>query len=98
MDMGAGLPGQSASIPRISNKGYYRRGKTSGTASCRQSLKFEDASADMRQLFGSPGGASRQGTLSTGEATEPRAGGEERKAKQASGKKKEDGPPQTWWG
>ena len=77
MGMGAGFPGQFASILRMSNAGVSRREKSLVIASCRRSLKFADASANMWRLFGSRGGGTRQDALFTEEAAESRASDED---------------------
>ena len=106
MDAGAGFPEQFAPILRMRNAELSRYGKPLFLASCREGLKFEDASANMRRLFGSRGGGSRQDALSTAEAVEPRASDEDldasaayRKAKKlGAGKKKKDALPKSGGG
>ena len=69
-------------------------------ASRQERLRFEDASANMRRLFGSRGGDSRRDALLTEEAAEPHANGGDldvlaayrKPKKQGAGKKKKDGP------
>ena len=50
LEMGAGFPGQRVSTLRVINAGLRRREKSLVMASCRESLKFEDASAGARRL------------------------------------------------
>ena len=68
MEAGAGFPGQFVSILCMNNAVLSRHQKSLVTASCPRSLKFEDASADMRRLFGLRAGGSRQDALFTEEA------------------------------
>ena len=63
MEMGAGFPGQSISISRINTAGLLRQETSLAMASSRKSLKFENASANIRRLFGSCGGKGRQDVL-----------------------------------
>ena len=71
--MGAGFPEQFIPISCMGNAALFRHGKSLVIASCRKSLRFEDASAKTPRLFGSRGGGSRQDALITEEAVEPHA-------------------------
>ena len=64
VEMGAGFPGQFVSILRMDDAALSRHEELLVMASCRECLKFEDVSANMRRLFGSRGGGSRQDALS----------------------------------
>ena len=65
MEVYAGYPGKSASILRMCTAGLPLHEKSWIMASCHKSLKFEDAPANMRRLFGSRGGGRRQDALFT---------------------------------
>ena len=63
MEMGAGFPDQFVSILRVNNDALSYRQKSLAIASCHKSLKFEDASANLRGLFGPRGNGSRPDDL-----------------------------------
>ena len=65
IEMGAGAPEQFASILRVDNTALSRQEKSLVLASCHKSLRFDDASASMRRLFGSRGSGGRQDALLT---------------------------------
>ena len=102
MEMGAGSPEQFVSILRMGDAALSRHEKTLVMASCRKSLRFKDASANMRRLLGSRGSESRQDALLSEEAAEPHASDEDmdilaahRKAKKTRGDgEKEGGYPE----
>ena len=106
MEMGTGYPERFVSTLRMENAALSRHEQSLVMAICRRSLRFEDASANMRRLFGSRGGGSRQDDLFSGEAAEPRASDGHldvlaayRKAKkQGAGRKKGGGPPERGGG
>ena len=85
----------------MSKAGLPRQEKSLATARSHRSLKFEDASADLRRLSGSCGGGGRQDALFTEEAVGPLASDEDadalaahkRTKNQGLGKKKMDGLP-----
>ena len=56
MEMGAGFPEPFASILRMQNAGHPRQEELLALASSQKILKFADAVANMRRLFGSYGG------------------------------------------
>ena len=100
--MRTGFPEQFVSISRLRNAALSRREKSRIMAGCRKSLKFEDASANLRRLFGSRGSGSRQGALFAEETVEPRASDEVlgilaayRKAKEKGGGGEENGGPSS---
>ena len=100
MEIGAGFPEQCASISRKNIAALSRHEKSLVMASCHRSLRFEDASANIRRPSGSRGSGSRQDALLTEEEADPHASEEDldilmayRKAeKQGAGKKKKEGP------
>ena len=55
----------------MQNAGLSRREKSMASASSQKSLKFADAAADMRRLFGSAGGAARPDILFKRDADGP---------------------------
>ena len=71
MGMGAGFPEQLISKLRTNDAALSRKGKSLVMASSHKSLKFDEASANMRRLFGSRGGSGRIDALITGEAVGP---------------------------
>ena len=64
----------------MNNAGLPRQEKSPVAASSHKSLKFEDAAANMRRLFGSRGGGSRQNVRITEEAVGPLGGDEDQEA------------------
>ena len=76
MEMGAGFPDQFISIACMDNALLSRCEQSLDTASCRNSLRFEGASATMRGLFGSRGGGSRKDALITEDAMKSHASDE----------------------
>ena len=100
MEMGAGSPEQFVSILRMDNAAFSRDETSLEMASCHKSLKFADASANLRGLYGSRGSGSRQDALFTEETVEPRPSDEDsdilaayRKAdKKGVGEKEKEGP------
>ena len=88
---GAGFPDQFVSILRMNITRLSRREKPLVAASCRKSLKFWAASANMRRLFGLRGGGSRQDASFTEEAAGPSASDEDLDALAACGKAKDKG-------
>ena len=101
MEMGAGFPGQSISISRINTAGLLRQETSLAMASSRKSLKFENASANIRRLFGSCGGKGRQDVLRAEGAAGLLESDEDldawmahrKSTKEGVGKKKMDGSP-----
>ena len=71
METGEGFPEQSAPKLRMNNALLPRQEKSLVMASNHKSLKFEEVAANMRRLFGSRGGGSRQDVLTTEEADGP---------------------------
>ena len=65
MAMGAGSPEQFVSILCVQNAGLSRRERSLVLPSSQEGLKFADVAANMRGLFGSFGGAVREGVLVT---------------------------------
>ena len=86
MEMGAGFPEQFASKLNMDNAALSRHEKSLVMASCHESLRPEDASANMRRLFGSRGSGSRQDALLTEEAAESCASDEDLDVLAANGK------------
>ena len=90
MEMGAGFPEQ------LDNAALSRHEKSLVMARCRNNLKFEDASPNMRRLFGPRGTGSRHDALFAEETAESHGRDEDldilaahRKAKkQGAGKNK----------
>ena len=64
----ADSPKQFVSTLRMRNAGLPRQENSLLMASSHKSLRFEDALADMRRLFGSRGGGGRQDAFFTEEA------------------------------
>ena len=96
VEMGAGFPERFVSILRMSYAGVPRQEKSLVMASSHKSLKFEDASANMRRLFGSRGVKGRHDVLLAVEADGPlEACMANRKAKQNGASKKEGRRPRT---
>ena len=102
MGAGAGFPERFASILRMSNAELPCHDKPFFMASRHGILPSEDASANMRRLFGSRGANSQQDALFPEEAAESRASDEDSdalaayrsaKKKQGASKKKKDGLP-----
>ena len=105
MEMGAGFPGQLASMLRLDAAAQSLHEKSSIMASCHISLRFDDASADLRTLLGSRESGSRKDALLSEEAAEPHTGDEDwdvlaayRKAKKQGAEKKRKAAPPIWGG
>ena len=71
METGAGYPKQVASLLRMHNAGLPRQEKSPAMASSRRNLRFAEAAANMRRLFGSRGGGGRQEAWIPEEANGP---------------------------
>ena len=71
--MGSGSPERVASILRMHNAALPRQEKSLVMASSHKSLKFVEAAANLRTLFGSRGAGSRQGVLVAEKAGGPLA-------------------------
>ena len=73
MEMGTGFPDQFVTKLRLNHVVFSRHAKSAVVVSSHNSLRFKDASANSRRLFGPRGGGSRQGALIAEEAAGPRA-------------------------
>ena len=97
IEMGAGFQEHFVSILCMQKAWLSRQEKSLALASNQNSLKFADAAASMRRLFGSCGGAGRQGILVTEDADGPSGGGRDQEAcvtyKKREGPKKEGRRP-----
>ena len=68
MEMGAGFPDQFASKLRMADAAQCRQEKSLIAASCRESLRFAAASANIRRFFGSRGSGGQQDAVLTEDA------------------------------
>ena len=106
VEMGAGFPERFVSILRMSYAGVPRQEKSLVMASSHKSLKFEDASANMRRLSGSRGGKGRKDVLLAEAADGPLGSDEDLEAwtayrmaqKKGASKSKKDGAPKRGGG
>ena len=71
MRIGAGSPVASVSVFCAQRAALSRREKSLASASSRRSLLFEDVAMAMRRVFGSWGGAVRQGVPAAEDVGEP---------------------------
>ena len=106
METGAGFPEQFASLLRTHNAGLPRQEKSPMMAGNRRSPMFEEVAANVRRLFGSRGGGSRNSAMVTEEANGPLESDKDPEAcasykkskKRGASQKRKDGFPNSGGG